>query len=288
MSYNWVHSSAHSGLHPNAVYAGNDVDGSAIYVGRAYHEGDQIPAKVIPSRNVAYVPHNGQEIVKHQYELLCGTGFTWVASAHGHVPEGAVSAGSQGNGEPLYIGRAHFQGSLTPGKVHRSHNCLYIPFNGGEHSITEYEVLVAQQRANWVSVSAYEQLPGGAILAGNDVDGAPIYVGRCHHGGDLVPAKVLHTKQAAYIPFSGQEIPVNQYEILCNGNVSWVPSSHGSIPPGALVAGRTSVGEQLYVGRAHYQGSLTPGKVHPSHGCLYIPFGGQEVTIRDYEILIEH
>lgn len=37
----------------------------------------------------------------------------------------------------------HFQGSLTPGKIHRSHGCLYIPFGGLEHSFqSNFEVLV--------------------------------------------------------------------------------------------------------------------------------------------------
>lgn len=34
--FNWVHTSAHAPLPPNAVYAGNDTDGSPIYVGRAW------------------------------------------------------------------------------------------------------------------------------------------------------------------------------------------------------------------------------------------------------------
>lgn len=37
----------------------------------------------------------------------------------------------------------HFQGSLTPGKIHRSHGCLYIPFGGVEHSFqSNFEVLI--------------------------------------------------------------------------------------------------------------------------------------------------
>lgn len=38
-------------------------------MGRAYHEGDQIPAKVIPSRRVAYVAYGGEEVAKHDYEV---------------------------------------------------------------------------------------------------------------------------------------------------------------------------------------------------------------------------
>lgn len=45
------------------------MDGSTIYVGRAFHEGDMIPAKVIPEKNVAYVAWGGQEHPKHSYEV---------------------------------------------------------------------------------------------------------------------------------------------------------------------------------------------------------------------------
>lgn len=113
----------------------------------AFHEGDQIPAKVIPSKQACYVSHNGMEIFKPNYELLSGTGFTWVGSSNGHVPAGAVLAGNQATGEPLYVGRAHHEGALTPGKIHRGHGCLYIPYNGKEESILHYEVLVGQQRS---------------------------------------------------------------------------------------------------------------------------------------------
>lgn len=51
------------------VRAGQDIDGAPIYVGRAYHEGDQIPAKVMPSKHVAYIAYGGQEIAKHQYDV---------------------------------------------------------------------------------------------------------------------------------------------------------------------------------------------------------------------------
>lgn len=68
--FTWLQSSAHAGIPPNAVYAGNDADGSPIYVGRAFHEGDQLPAKVIPSKQVAYIAYNGQEIAKHHYEVI--------------------------------------------------------------------------------------------------------------------------------------------------------------------------------------------------------------------------
>lgn len=85
-----------------------------------------------------------------------------------------------------------------------------------------------------------------------------------------------------------------------------MPTSGGNIPPDAVPAGRTSSGEQLYVGRAHHDGALVVGKVmflisivliekltlivwpqvHPSHGVLYVPFKWEEHGYKDYEILV--
>lgn len=79
-------------------------------------------------------------------KILCGSGFTWVQSGSGHVPPEAVCGGSQTDGENLYVGRAQVGGSLMTGKIHPGHNCIYVPFDGVEHSIHQYEVLVASRR----------------------------------------------------------------------------------------------------------------------------------------------
>ncbi|XP_031620100.1 uncharacterized protein LOC116338776 isoform X3 [Contarinia nasturtii] len=275
----------------DAVVAGHDVDGATIYVGRAFHEGDMVPAKVIPSKNVAYIPYNCAEIPKYDYQVLVGSGFSWVTSSSGHVPAEAVCAGNQSNGEPLYVGRAHVEGSLSTGKIHPSHNCIYVPFNGAEHSVSVYEVLVAQKRCTWVPSTLHSPLPEGALLAGHDQDGSPMYIGRAFHEGDQIPAKVIPSKNATYICYGGHEILKDSFDVLCHGNISWVqqnPMTRNEVPF-AVVAGHTSSGEPLYIGRAHHEGSLTVGKVQKSHGALYIPFGGAEVPIHsEIEILVEN
>lgn len=75
-------------------------------------------------------------------------------------------------------------------------------------------------------------LPQGAIVGGHDQDGTPLYVGRAYHEADHIPAKVLADRKVAYVAYGGQEHAKIQYDILCHGNVSWVQSAHGSIPPG--------------------------------------------------------
>lgn len=61
--------SAGQSLPETAILGGRDVDGSSIYVGRAFHEGDMLPAKVIPDKHVAYVCYNGEEHSKHDFEV---------------------------------------------------------------------------------------------------------------------------------------------------------------------------------------------------------------------------
>lgn len=60
----------------------------------------------------------------------------------------------------------------------------------------------------------------------------------------------------------------------------------GTVPEGAVEMGCTADGEKLYMGRAIYGGAQTPGKLQSSHGCLYIPFGGAEVCLNEYEVLV--
>lgn len=101
---------------------------------------------MIPSKQACYVSYAGQEIFKQNFEFLSGVGFTWVSSSNGHAPEGAVASGQTANREMLYIGRTHHEGSVTPGKIHASHGCMYFPYGGAEQSTLYYEVLISQQK----------------------------------------------------------------------------------------------------------------------------------------------
>lgn len=51
------------------MVAGKDDDGSDIWVGRAKHDGQWTPAKVVHSKKVAYVPYGGKEHVKTEYDV---------------------------------------------------------------------------------------------------------------------------------------------------------------------------------------------------------------------------
>lgn len=76
-----------------------------------------IPAKIVPSKNLAVIAWGGEEIYKQDFEVLRAGDFVWEFSSGGVVPDGAVSVGKTTDDEPLFMGRAMHRGTQTPGKV---------------------------------------------------------------------------------------------------------------------------------------------------------------------------
>lgn len=69
----------------------------------------------------------------------------------------------------------------------------------------------------------------------------------------------------------------------------WVErEAHYAIPAGAVRSkGFFFTGENLYVGRASYDGKLIPGKIVPNLKCIFVPYGGLEHKITSkHEILV--
>lgn len=77
--------------------------------------------------------------------------------------------------------------------------------------------------------SGLAAFPAYAIQVGVDQDGSGIYLGRCHHNGDTIPAKVIPEKNAAYIAWGGEEILVNNVEVLRQVQYHWVHDSNGGV-----------------------------------------------------------
>ena len=94
------------------------------------------------------VGYRGKEH-KHQYfEALMfrpGESFRWKQTSFDNIPADAVRGGETSRGEPLYISRVLHQGSMVIGKVHPSHRCAYISFDGYEFKYYEYEILCQGQ-----------------------------------------------------------------------------------------------------------------------------------------------
>lgn len=143
--------------------------------------------------------------------------------------------------------------------------------------------LVSSSAACWVPAQNGE-VPPNAVVGG--ADGEDMYIIRAQHEGALIPGKLLASHGVAYVAWGGAENPKTEYEVLCDGNGTFVPVSGGDIPPNAIHAGESEDGETLFIGRVSHEGTNTVGKVQPSHGVCYIPFGGQEMAFADYEIYV--
>ncbi|CAH0583071.1 unnamed protein product [Chrysodeixis includens] len=150
--------------------------------------------------------------------------------------------------------------------------------------------IYVEELIDWVPATPTDvsALSHRAYIAGKEGwDGSPLCVIRAHHSGEFIPGKLAIKHRSAYVPHAGREVPVHNFEVLCcpSHAVRWLPSSNGQVPVGAIAAGNTHHGEPLYVARVKHMRSITPGKVHPSHGCAYISFGGSEITYKHYEVL---
>lgn len=167
-------------------------------------------------------------------------------------------------------------------------NYIYHGQNVSENNTVS--VVETSGEFDWLPITATtaHTLSGRAVVGGHEGwDGSPLWVIRAWHNGDLIPGKLSVRHSAASIMYDGKEISKQNIEVLCSSpeSLRWVPASNGNVPPGAIPGGRTTTGETLYVGRARYQLSITPGKVHPSHNSCYIGFGGQEVAHKMYDVL---
>jgi len=144
------------------------------------------------------------------YNLASGTGSACWQPCSGTLPQGAIQGGM--DGEPLYIGRAQHEGAVIPGKVVPSHACCYVPWGGAENPKSEYEVLCGGA-GTWVQCSGTD-IPGAAFVAGSTEEGEPLLVGRVNHEGSITIGKVQQSHGVCYIPYGGQEVAYNDFEIF--------------------------------------------------------------------------
>ena len=142
----------------------------------------------------------------------------------------------------------------------------------------------------WVS-SSNGQVPKYAVNGGWDAENAePLYIGRVDHNGSQIVGKIHPSHHCIYVPYGGKEHKYESYEVLINpGNqvkLEWVHRSKGNVPDRAVQGGLDASGEVYYIGRHSHKNDTLPGKVHPSHKCLYISWGGKEIAKREYGVLI--
>ncbi|KAJ3658323.1 hypothetical protein Zmor_010068 [Zophobas morio] len=142
--YRWVDSSITDEKFPStAIQIGADSHGHPIYVGRAYFNNTLTPVHVVPEHKIAYLPNDGKEHCVDKYQILCLNHFKWVPSEGGVVLPGAVQAGRNKDGIPLYVGRVFHEGTSIVGMINPKTLVCYFPYQGKQLVAQSYQALVS-------------------------------------------------------------------------------------------------------------------------------------------------
>lgn len=130
----------------NAIKCGTiDDDQKPVYIGKAFHEGDLLPANILPHKKHAIVVtfENG-EYRKTEYDYLCAppNSIEWVPFSDQIT--NAVVGGRNMYNKDIYIGRVEHCGTLVAGRIDPSENVLHIAWNGAVIPFAQFEVLVSK------------------------------------------------------------------------------------------------------------------------------------------------
>ncbi|XP_037031459.1 uncharacterized protein LOC119070981 [Bradysia coprophila] len=217
-------------------------------------------------------------------EILCGTGYKWRKCVNGEIPLGAVPI-SLKYSEPVFIARRHGDSSFL-GRAYMNGTMTLPMVDHDIYTRPEFDILVAENVKNPYTGSG---APSDAIFIGCDDHNYKTYLGRAWSHGDLLPAKIVCRQQCeAFVSYGGHEVQVTEFDFvrMDPGTYRWEQGMDGEVPENAVIAGCTVEYENLYFGRTMHHGYRIPGKVHQSHGVLYVPFRGQELNYRSYEVLV--
>jgi hypothetical protein len=141
--------------------------------------------------------------------------------------------------------------------------------------------------AQWnMSVSFSGAWGSRAFQVGRDTNGNPLYL--CH--GDIQsstqPGKTWPNYNKCNVPFAGREVLLSNFQVYHGHPRGHWQRSGDYLPHAAMVVGHDVNGNTLYLCRAHYDGSVQPGKTWRGYGRCNIPYGGREIIMNDYEVYV--
>lgn len=70
------------------------------------------------------------------------------------------------------------------------------------------------------------------------------------------------------------------------GKGKWDNITNGKYPKGAVVGGNEADGWPFYIARAYIGGGWHIGKVRKNATQAFIPYGGKEEIVSDFQVLI--
>jgi hypothetical protein len=205
----WVPGTAAS-VPPRAIAGGREADGTPLYIIRAPFQGSMVPGKFNPAFRKGYLPWGGKEVEIASFEILVQD---WTPIAGVRPPAGTPPLGAEANGAPLYVIRAHVGNAVVPGKLNPANGKGYVGYGGREVELTSgMEAFLGT--GVWVA-AADGEIPFGAIGAGVDDGGSPLFIVRAGWQGGTHLGTISAATGRASIPYGGQEVEVVAYEVLC-------------------------------------------------------------------------
>ncbi|RUS25386.1 hypothetical protein BC938DRAFT_472244 [Jimgerdemannia flammicorona] len=272
---------------PN-VPAGSTIigdDAQGVWVTACYlSDNHRIPGSYFRCNNKAYFANLKKEESRDVYDVLAVASVThaWIEASGGAVPSGALAVGT------YFVGRTSHNGSTIFGKVHPACGVLYYSSGAKELKVSTYEVLVINTniKVSWIPASRgnLRNVPIGSTIIGDDAQG--VWVAACDlFDNHRIPGSYFRGDTNARFAYGTKEESKDVYDILVITPMTspthlWVEDSDGHVPSGAVQVGH------CFVGRTKRNGSTIYGKVVPSQGVLYYPFNGQELNVKNYEVLI--
>lgn len=113
-----------------------------MYIGKAFHEGELWPAKILPHKRRAAITYGGNVHHLEEYDYICEPSNTIEWVPFNASVTNLVEVGRDSNNSVFYVGRCEHMGTLVPGRVNSIKTHLYIGWDGAEIIYETFEVLV--------------------------------------------------------------------------------------------------------------------------------------------------
>ncbi|KAI0344718.1 carbohydrate-binding module family 12 protein [Trametopsis cervina] len=144
---------------------------------------------------------------------------TWVLVQGKNLPPNPFPGGEE-HGQPLFISRAFYEGSIQVGKASRAFDTgAAIGYGHKEIGLSSYEILLADPQAvHWVNARGHfkpEELGVRPVEAGREANGQPLYIAQAHYDNGIHPGKCSPHLDGAFITYGGTEKEVKEYRVLC-------------------------------------------------------------------------
>lgn len=120
--------------------AGRDTNGVPLYVCAADFNGTNQPGKIREGFDGCNFGYGGSEMTSATYSLMVGRA-NWAHASDGNVPSNAIQAGSERDGQALFVCRVNYEGSVQIGKVRPGFSGCNFGYGGREFTANPYEVM---------------------------------------------------------------------------------------------------------------------------------------------------